>query len=163
MTTYYQDGGVRVTSTAVQVGPRVLPLAELVLVWHARGRPTVRTTVRRLARWGLISLLTLPVVAGAAVVAGVVFAGRGLAIQIGGAVVLVVLGLLLLALLAPVIEVPMMALERSYDRGTTVREIWVRWRGPDQDHDLLLFRTSDGARFGRVYRAIQRAVEQADG
>jgi hypothetical protein len=163
VTTYYQDGAVRVTSTAVQVGARVLPIAELILVWHARGRSTVRTASRRLARVGLIAVVTMPVVAGATVVARVLFAGHGLAAQLAAAVVLVALGLVLLVLLAPVLEVPMMLLDRSYDRGTAVREIWVRWRGPDRQHDLLLFRTADSATFGRVYRAIERAIEHADG
>ncbi|MGH3680018.1 MAG: DUF6232 family protein [Natronosporangium sp.] len=162
MPTYYQDGAVRVTGTAVQVGTTMLPIAELSLVWHARGRPTVRTASRRVARFGLIALLTVPVIGGAVVVATLLFAERGLAAQIGVAVGLVLLGLVLLVLLAPVIEIPMMALERSYDRGTAVREIWVRWRRPDGDHDLLLLRTTDTARFGRIYRAIQRAIEQAD-
>lgn len=155
MTTYYQDRVVRVTDTAVEVGSRVFPIAELSLVWHARGRPSLVTRSRRMARLGLIAVLTVPVVAGAVVVATLVAAERGVAAQVGVAAVLVVLGLILLVLLAPVIEFPMMALERSYDRGVGVREIWVRW----QDQDLMLLRTADAARFGRIYRAIQRAAE----
>lgn len=162
MPTYYQDGAVRVTGTAVQVGSQVLPLGELSQVWHERGRPTVRTASRRVARFALIAVLTVPVLVGAAWVATAVFAEQGLAAQLGVAAVLVALGLVLLLLLAPVIEIPMMALERSYDRGTTVREIWVRWRSPDGEQDLLLVRTDDDARFGKIYRAIQRAIELSE-
>lgn len=159
MTTYYQDGAVRVTDTAVEVGTRVFSIAELTYVWHERGRPTLRTTSRRLGRWALIAVLTLPVVAGAVVVANLIAAESGLGARLGIAAVLVLLGMILLMLLSPVIEFPMMALERSYDRGTDVRELWVHWR----DQDLMVLRTTDAARFGRIYRAIQRAIERSEG
>ena len=66
---------------------------------------------------------------------------------------------LLSVVLSPVLKFPLMALERSYDRGLTVRELWVRWR----DEDLLLLRTSDAARLGKIYRAIERAIERFEG
>jgi hypothetical protein len=156
VTVFYQDGEVRVTDRAIEVGGRTFPTAELSYVWHQRGRPTAQTTSRRLVRLALIAALTLPVV-GVALLAAVLIAD-GLPAQIGLAVVLAVIGLLLLLLLAPLLEFPMMALERSYDRGTSVREIWVRWH----HHDLVILRTSDAARFGRIYRAIQRAVESEE-
>ena len=155
MTVYYQDREVRVTDRAVEVSGRGFPTSELSYVWHQRGRPTVQTTSRRLVRVGLILLLTLPVLAGAVIAGAVIASGHGVAAQIGLAAGLTVLGILLLLLLAPLIEFPMMALERSYDRGTSVRELW-------RHHDLMLLRTSDAARFGKIYRAIQRALEQAD-
>jgi len=158
VTTFYRDGVVRVTDTTVEVGPHVIPIGELHYVWHERGRPTLRTTSRRLARLGLIGLLLAPVVVLAALLAGLLAPGQGAATQVAIAVALVAGGVLLLLLLAPVLEFPLMALERSYDRGTEVREIWVRWRG----RDLMLLRTSDSARFGRIYRAIERAVELHD-
>lgn len=158
MTVYYQDSEIRVTDHAVEVAGRAFPTSELSYVWHARGRPTARTASRRLARYGLITLLTVPVMVGVVVAATLIGAEYGLAVQIGLAALFAVLGVLLLVLLAPVLEFPMMALERSYDLGTSVREIWVRWH----HHDLLLLRTTDAARFGKIYRAIQRAVERTD-
>jgi len=47
--------------------------------------------------------------------------------------------------------------DRSYDRGSRPREIWGRTR----HGDVLLLRTTDAARFGRIYRALQRALEPA--
>lgn len=158
MTTYYRDGEVRVTDRAIEVGARVFPTAELTYVWHERGRATLRTTSRRLGRAGLIALLTVPVAGCAVGAVALLASGQGLMVQIGLATGLVALGVILLMLLAPLIEFPMMALERSYDRGTQVHEIWVRW----QHQDLLVLRTNDAARFGRIYRAIQRAVERAE-
>lgn len=159
MTTYYRDGAVRVTQAAVEVGVHTIPIAELRYVWHERGRPTLRTTSRRVTRFALIAALTVPVVAGAVLVAGMLTPGYGILVQLALAVILLVGGGLLLLVLAPVLEFPLMALERSYDRGTEVREIWVRWR----DRDLMLLRTSDRTRFGRIYRAIQRAIERQEG
>jgi hypothetical protein len=45
--------------------------------------------------------------------------------------------------------------DRSYDRGSRTREIWARTAAGD----VLLLRTADNARFGRIYRALQRALE----
>ncbi|QSB15767.1 hypothetical protein JQS43_05355 [Natronosporangium hydrolyticum] len=158
MTTYYRDSQVRVTDRAIEVGPRVFPTDELTYVWHERGRPTLETTTRRFARFGLIAILTVPVFIGGVLAAGFIAREHGIAAQIGLAVALVGLGVVLLMLLAPLLEFPMMALERSYDRGTSVHEIWVRWR----HQDLLLYRTDNAARFGAIYRAIQRAVEREE-
>lgn len=158
MPTFYRDGEVTVTDTSVEVGARTFLISELRYVWHERGRPTLRTAGRRLGRVGLILMLTVPVVACGVVVAGVVAEEQDFGARVGIASVLIVLGVIALMLLAPILELSMMALERSYDRGTSVREIWVRWR----DQDLMLLQTADAARFGKIYRAIQRAVELED-
>jgi hypothetical protein len=156
MPVYYRDGEVTVTDASIEVGTRTFPISELRYVWHEQGRPTLRTTGRQLIRVALIAVLTVPVVACGVVVAGLVAGEQGLAARVGVAAVLIVLGVIALMLLAPLFEVSMMALERSYDRGTSVREIWIHWR----DGDLMLLRTADAARFGKIYRAIQRAVER---
>jgi len=56
---------------------------------------------------------------------------------------------------APLADVLLDHVDRSYDRGSRTREIW----GRTPTGDVLLLRTADGARFGRVYRALQRALE----
>lgn len=148
------------TDEWVEVGRRRLRIAELTYVWHQRGRPTARTASRLAGRYGLIALLTVPVVAGAILLANLVAAEYGLVAVTGVAVVMATVGMLLVVvLLSPVVEFPMMALERSYDRGLNVREIWVRWQG----RDLMLLRTADAARFGKIYRAIERAIERDEG
>lgn len=43
--------------------------------------------------------------------------------------------------------------------GRKAREIWAIWRGKE----LMLLRVSDKTRFGQIYRAIQRALEQHPG
>lgn len=160
MTTYYRDATVWVTGEWVEVGYRRLPIGELSYVWHQRGRPNARITSRAAARYGLIGVLTVPVVVGGVILAYPIAGEYGPWAVAGVAALLVIIGAgFLSVLLSPVLEFPFMALERSYDRGLAVREIWVRWRG----EDLLLVRTSDAARFGKIYRAIERAIERRDG
>jgi uncharacterized protein DUF6232 len=156
---YYRDLEVTVTDTAVMIGARAFRIVDLEYVWHQRGRQTWRTLARRLSRIVLIAVLTAPVVALGVIVGDVMFAPRSLPARAVAALVVITVGVIALMLLSPVFELPMMALERSYDRGTAVREIWVRWR----DQDLMILRTTDASRFGRIYRAIERAVERVEG
>ena len=58
--------------------------------------------------------------------------------------------------LTPFLEVPLGWLDRSYERGNRVHELWVQHHG----RETLLVRTPDALRFGQIYRAVQRAVEQ---
>lgn len=58
--------------------------------------------------------------------------------------------------LTPFLEVPLGWLDRSYDRGSGVYELWVQRQG----QELMLLQISDALRFGQIYRAVQRAVEQ---
>ncbi|TDC42145.1 DUF6232 family protein, partial [Micromonospora sp. KC213] len=58
--------------------------------------------------------------------------------------------------LAPFLELPLGWLDRSYERGNRVHELWVRHHGTE----VMLVRTPDALRFGQIYRAVQRAVEQ---
>jgi uncharacterized protein DUF6232 len=150
MTTYYRDPDVWITSTGVRMNGRHLALAELRQVWHARGRRS----------WGAIAgrgaigvAILLPVVIGAlgVAVAFLVDASRSVTIGLAGGGVLVGLAA------APLADLLLERLDRSYDRGSREREIWARTR----DGDLLLLRTRDAARFGRIYRALQRALEPA--
>jgi hypothetical protein len=49
-------------------------------------------------------------------------------------------------------------IERSYEKGGAEHQIWAR----HFDADVLLFATRDKLRFGKVYRALQRAIEHSD-
>ena len=46
-------------------------------------------------------------------------------------------------------------MDRSYARGSRQLEIWARWRG----REVRLLSTRDALRFGQIYRALQRAME----
>jgi hypothetical protein len=56
---------------------------------------------------------------------------------------------------APLADVLLERVDRSYDRGSHRLEIWGRVRG----RDVLLLRTDNAQRFGQIYRALQRALE----
>ena len=148
MTTYYRDPDFRVTSAGVRANGLDLPLTDLRQVWHRRGRRSWATIAGRGAMG--LAILT-PIVVGALGigVALVVHASTTLAIVLAGGGVLVGLAA------APLADVLLDRVDRSYDRGSRDLEIWGRTpRG-----DVLLLRTRDAARFGRIYRALQRALE----
>jgi hypothetical protein len=148
MTTYYRDPEFRVTSAGVRANGLDLPLTDLRQVWHRRGRRSWTTIAGR----GAIGLaIVTPILVGAL--------GIGVAIAVHAsatlAVVLVGGGVLVGLAAAPLADVLLDRVDRSYDRGSRDLEIWGRTpRG-----DILLLRTRDAARFGRIYRALQRALE----
>ena len=150
MTTYYRDGEVLITSSVVRIGGRELRLGELRQVWHQRGRRAWGTIAGR----GALGLAILtPILIGALgiLVAFLIDASRSTTIALVGGGVLVGLAA------APLADVLLERVDRSYDRGSRTREIWARTAGAD----VLLLRTPDAARFGRIYRALQRALEPA--
>ncbi|MCZ7439355.1 DUF6232 family protein [Micromonospora sp. WMMC241] len=155
MTLYYRDDAVQVTSRAIHAGGQVVPLADVTYVWHARGRTTAAVRGRVLGRGVLVLLLSLPPLVALVCVLSLAWAAqdRGdwkLALIIVAAFVVVGLAL------TPFLEVPLGWLDRSYERGNRVHELWVQAHG----RETMLVRTPDALRFGQIYRAVQRAVEQ---
>ena len=152
MTTYYRDSSVQVTSSTVQVDGRAYPLHELSTVWHrdgARDAAAQRTIATRILL--AIAPLTPIVVAGGVVAVAI-------RIDVSG---LTRLALLLAAGLVALLTVPALdfalgGFERSRDRSTRVHELWGSWRGKD----VMLVSTADRLRFGRIARALGRALEQ---
>jgi hypothetical protein len=148
MTTYYRDGDVWITSAGVRMNGRDYALPQLRQVWHARGRRSWSTVA---GRGALALAILLPIVVGAlgVMVAFLLDASRAVTLGLIGGGILVGLAA------APLADVLLERIERSYDRGSRRLEIWGRTPGGD----VLLLRTADAARFGRVYRALQRALE----
>lgn len=152
MVTYYRDDSVEITSREIQVDRRRYPLGELATVYYRDGG-------RELAGWRILgSRIALAIAPPALVVASIALVLLTIRMDAGGVTKLVlfmVAGLLVLATL-PLLDLTLGGIERTYDRGTRVHEIWARWRGTE----VMLVRTDDRTRFGRIYRALQRAVEQ---
>ncbi|MFC3504911.1 DUF6232 family protein [Micromonospora krabiensis] len=149
MITYYDDRSVRVTSTAVRVDGRTFPLAEITMVWHRRGSRSWRVLA---GRGAIGAAMAGPLVAAALGLALAIRLGRSptVTIAIVGASVLVGLAV------GPVADFLFEHLDRSYARGSRQLELWARWRG----QPVRLLSTRDALRFGQIYRAVQRAVEQ---
>ncbi|NIL42551.1 hypothetical protein HCB17_16370 [Salinispora arenicola] len=153
MALYYQDDAVQVTSEAILAGGRRVQIAEIRYVWHAKGRTTLAVRGRVLSRGILVLLLSLPPLVAVFCALSLVWSApeRGWL-----PVLLTLVGCVLLALAAvPFLELPLGWLDRSYERGNRVHELWVQAHG----RELLLLRTPDALRFGQIYRAVQRAVE----
>ena len=150
MITYYRDAAVLVTSDAIEVDGRSYPLADLVRVWHSRGRRSWRALAGRGAL-------------GAAMLVPLALAGIGVAIALSldastSTTVALVAGAILVGLgVGPLADFLLEHMDRSYARGAHAHEIWADWRGTP----VLLLQTRDALRFGKIYRALQRAIERA--
>jgi hypothetical protein len=148
MITYYRDRDVLVTSAGVRMAGREFRLGDLAQVWHRRGRRSWGTVAGR----GALGLAILvPIVVG---VLGIMIA---LVIDASAATTVALIGggILIGLAAAPLADVVLEHVDRSYDRGSRCLEIWGRVR----DGEVLLLRTDDAQRFGQIYRALQRALE----
>ncbi|MEJ3749334.1 DUF6232 family protein [Actinomycetes bacterium KLBMP 9797] len=150
MVTYYRDKSVRVTSEAIQVDGQAYPLPELARVWHGRGARSWRALA---SRGALIAAIVGPLVAAAI---GMVIAVR-LRASVDVTIAIVGVSALVGLAAAPVADFVLEHVDRSYARGARTLEMWATWRG----HPVLLLRTGDALRFGKIYRAVQRALEHA--
>jgi hypothetical protein len=152
MITYYRDDSIEVTSRAVQVDRRAYPLNELGMVYYRDGG-------RGPAGWRILgSRIAMALAPLALVAASIALALLTVRLDASAATKLIlfmVAGMLALATL-PLLDLMLGGIERTYDRGTRVFEIWARWHGTE----VMLVRTGDRTRFGRIYRALQRALEQ---
>ena len=64
--------------------------------------------------------------------------------------------LLVLGLVPLLWEWALHRIDDSYDRGNAIYEVWAETQGTQ----VLLLRIDDAARFGKIYRALQRALGQ---
>jgi len=155
MTTFYRDRAVYIGSTELHVDDRAYRLGDLEQVWHSRGRRGVAGVALILVRI-LLVLVVLGAIAGAGVAVrdmdmSTYDPGMKLAGAIVGVILLGTIGLF-------VVEGLITLIERSYERGGAQHQIWARFYG----EDVLLFATRDKLKFGKVYRALQRAIEHSE-
>ncbi|MFI5490919.1 DUF6232 family protein [Actinoplanes sp. NPDC051859] len=148
MVTYYRDREVLVTSSGIRIGGHDYRLHDFAQVWHERGRRQWGAVAGR----GAIGIAILaPVVIGAfgVLLALVIDASTSTTIALAGGGILVGLAA------APLADVLLEFMDRSYDRGSRRMEIWADVRG----HRTMLLRTENAQRFGQIYRALQRALD----
>ncbi|GAB3153547.1 hypothetical protein GCM10027290_46510 [Micromonospora sonneratiae] len=155
---YYRDDSVQVTSESVRAGGHTIPITELTYVWHVSRRGSVREGGRLVGRSVLIFLLSIPPLVAIVCVVSLAYAAhdRGEWLLAGTILAVCLLGALALA---PFLEVPLGWLDRSYDKGARINELWVQRNG----QEILLLSTSNALRFGQIYRAVQRVVERHGG
>ncbi|GGN02186.1 hypothetical protein FHR83_000874 [Actinoplanes campanulatus] len=150
MTTYYRDPDVLITSSGVRMNGHEFRLPELIRVWYTKGARS----------WGVIAwrgalglAILLPLLAGGFAV----LVALAMDASFTTTLTWVLAGALLGLAVVPVADLLLERVDLSYDRGSRNLEIWGRVR----EGDVLLLRTNDAQRFGRVYRALQRALEPA--
>lgn len=154
--TYYRDRTVEVTSLAVNIHDRVFNLDDLEYVWHREigPHPDVR---RRMARRGALHIgLIVAVVLGVLGIIYLIASAFTESSAIATVLVPLTIVVLLVALAGPFLEWTLHRLDRSYDLGGKVHEIWAVWRGKE----IMLLRIADETKFGQIYRSIQRAMEE---
>jgi Family of unknown function (DUF6232) len=146
--TYYRDPEVLVSSGEIRMGGRRYRLGDVARIWHRRGTRSWGAAAGR-GVLGLAMLIPIAVGALGVGIALVVHASPATTIALIGGGILVGLAT------APLADVLLERVDRSYDRGSRCLEIWGRVRG----RDVLLLRTDNAQRFGQIYRALQRALE----
>ena len=148
MATYYRDRDVWITSDGIRMNGHEYAHDELRQVWHRRGRRSWGKVAGR----GVLGLAILvPLVIGALGIAVSFLLDAPTSVTVGLAGGGVLVGLATLPLADYLLE----HVDRSHDRGSRTLEIW----GRVPAGTVLLLRTDDRARFGRIYRALQRALE----
>jgi hypothetical protein len=155
MTTYYRDERVRITSAEVLMDGVRFPVAKLDYVWHRKGPPDARAISRRAAFWGLVLAAIVLATAWAVKTPALLMFGPRVPNVFLRIALTFVASLVFLALVWPLAELVLSGLDHVYRHGTAVHEIWARYCG----REVLLLRTSDKLLFGRVYRALIRALE----
>ncbi|MEH0845564.1 DUF6232 family protein [Micromonospora sp. CPCC 205711] len=155
MTLYYRDDRVQVTSESILAGGRSVRISDVTYVWHAKGATSLAVRGRVLGRGVLVLLLSLPPLVALVCVVSLAWSAQDRGNWKLALVILAACGVGALAL-TPFLELPLSWLDRSYERGNRVHELWVQHHGQEE----MLVRTPDALRFGQIYRAVQRAVEQ---
>ncbi|MEV6298509.1 DUF6232 family protein [Actinoplanes sp. NPDC051861] len=150
MTTYYRDPEVLITSSGVRMNGRDFRLPDLIRVWYTRGSRS----------WGVIAwrgalglTILLPLLAGGFAITVALLMDAALTTVL----TVLVAGILIGLAVVPVADLLLERMDASYDRGSRSLEIWGHVHGGD----VLLLRTDNAQRFGRIYRALQRALEPA--
>jgi hypothetical protein len=155
MTTFYRDNAVYVGSDGFQVEDQAYRLSDLELVWHRRGPRGAPGVALIAGRFLLIFVILGGIAAGGAAMRGIDFdsysSGTILAGAVAGVVLAGTVGLF-------VVEGVITLVERSYEKGGVEHQIWAR----HSNTDILLFATRDKLRFGKIYRALQRAIEHSE-
>ena len=155
MIVYYRDRHVAVTSEALLIDNVRIPLARLEYVWHREGPAEARVRMRIAQRgvigFGLIIGLLLALIGVLYLFAKVI--GQSAS---AGKVLLPLAGVVaLIGFAGPILEIALQRMDTSADQGHQVYEICAVIDGVER----RLIRIADAHRFGKIYRALQRALE----
>jgi hypothetical protein len=144
---HYRDRSVQVTSEAIHVDGEVYRFDQLSRVWHRRGQRSWKALAGRGA-WGLTYLAPF-----AAAVLGFAIAAA-LEVSLAARATIVVAAILAGLSAGPLLDPILGRMDDSFDRGLHQHEIWVERNGVE----LRILQVRDASRFGRIYRAVERAA-----
>lgn len=159
MITHYRDETVVVTTSYLQINGRTIPLSDLEHVWHDEVEPDWRVRGRAAGRGVLNIAMLLCGAAGLVLLVGLGASAylesetRGFKIPTNTLLLLAVV-LLVIGVVPLLWEWALSRVDDSYDKGSACYEIWAICRG----RRTLLLRIDDATRFGKIYRAMERAI-----
>jgi hypothetical protein len=155
---YYRDRHVVVTSEALLIDNVRIPLARLEYVWHREGQAETRVRIR-IAQRGVIGFGLVIGVLLALIGVLYLFATLAGEAASAGRVLLPLAGVVaLIGFAGPILELALNRMDTSVDQGHQVYEICALIDGTER----RLIRIADAHRFGKIYRALQRALEGAE-
>jgi hypothetical protein len=151
-TTYYRDDAVHISSGGVRVGEAWYPLHSMTYVWHRRTGKLRHGAYMIASRTAAVGLIVALLVAGGVAARNINLSGDQKTMLVaGGVIAIVVLG----GVAAFGIEGLLELVDRTHQHGRGLHEIWVR----AGSQDTMIYSTTDVTRFGQIYRALQRAIE----
>ncbi len=152
--TYYHDHAVYISSGGVRADGVWYPLDTVTYVWHRRTGRLRHGSYMLVTRLGAVGLVIALLVAGG-------IAARQVSLSGSQRITLIVVGVLVIALIGTIagmgVEGLLRAIDRSNERTRGQHEIWIR----TADLETMIYTTSDRTAFGKVYRALGRAMENA--
>jgi hypothetical protein len=152
---YYRDHHVVITSEALHIDNVRIPLARLEYVWHREGHAEASVRMR-VAHRGVIGFALAIGVLLALI--GVLYLFANLIGEAAGAkrVLLPLAGVVtLIGFAGPILEMALHRMDTNIDQGHQVYEVCALIDGAER----RLLRIADAHRFGKIYRALQRALE----
>lgn len=153
-TTYYRDNVVHISSGGVRVADAWYPLPTLTYIWHERTGRLRHGAYMLATRGGAVLLIIGLLIAAGVLARRIDFGGEQRTMYIAGGILgVIVIG----GIVAFSLEGLLDLLDRAHDHGKGVHEIWVR----TVEGDSMIYSTTDSPKFGQIYRALQRAVEQS--
>jgi hypothetical protein len=151
-TTYYHDEAVHISSGGVQVAGAWYPLSALTYVWHRRTGRLRHGAYMIASRTAALGMVVALLIGGGYAARSIKVSGDQKTMLIaGGILAVVVIG----GVAAFGIEGLLELVDRTHEHGKGLHEIWIRCG----DEETMLYSTTDSTRFGQIYRALQRAIE----
>jgi hypothetical protein len=152
--TYYHDKAVHISSGGVRTGQSWYPLETLTYVWYRRTGRLRHSSYMLVTRVGAIAFIV-------AVLVALGIAARRVELSGGERITLLVAGFLVVVVFGTIagmgVEGLLRVIDRSNERTRGQHEIWIR----TSDGEIMIYTTSDRLAFGKVYRALRRAMENA--